>query len=172
MEELADGNEVVEEDEVAQEREEDDGEERGGGGEEREDWGECWATVGVGEDTPLSPHDEEREEEEAKGRCGLDEFGMEVADEELGKGFLGFGATRGGVLLPALVGDCEDPPHGQSAKSAGGETSTLSRAGDGGGDGRDSSVLQAVGGDTTSLLVNPSSGCPSVSSFLGFHTFA
>ena len=173
MEELADGNEVVEEDEVAQEREEDDGEERGGGGEEREDWGECWATVGVGEDTPLSPHEEEREEEEAKGRCGLDEFGMEVADEELGKGFLGFGATRGGVLLPALVGDCEDdPPHGQSAKSAGGETSTLSRAGDGGGDGRDSSVLQAVGGDTTSLLVNPSSGCPSVSSFLGFHTFA
>ena len=172
MEELADGNEVVEEDEVAQEREEDDGEERGGGGEEREDWGECWATVGVGEDTPLSPHDEEREEEEAKGRCGLDEFGMEVADEELGKGFLGFGATRGGVLLPALVGDCEDPPHGQSAKSAGGETSTLSRAGDAGGDGRDSSVLQAVGGDTTSLLVNPSSGCPSVSSFLGFHTFA
>ena len=172
MEELADGNEVVEEDEVAQEREEDDGEERGGGGEEREDWGECWATVGVGEDTPLSPHEEEREEEEAKGRCGLDEFGMEVADEELGKGFLGFGATRGGVLLPALVGDCEDPPHGQSAKSAGGETSTLSRAGDGGGDGRDSSVLQAVGGDTTSLLVNPSSGSPSVSSFLGFHTFA
>ena len=172
MEELADGNEVVEEDEVAQEREEDDGEERGGGGEEREDWGECWATVGVGEDTPLSPHEEEREEEEAKGRCGLDEFGMEVADEELGKGFLGFGATRGGVLLPALVGDCEDPPHGQSAKSAGGETSTLSRAGDGGGDGRDSSVLQAVGGDTTSLLGNPSSGCPSVSSFLGFHTFA
>ena len=172
MEELADGNEVVEEDEVAQEREEDDGEERGGGGEEREDWGECWATVGVGEDTPLSPHEEEREEEEAKGRCGLDEFGMEVADEELGKGFLGFGATRGGVLLPALVGDCEDPPHGQSAKSAGGETSTLSRAGDGGGDGRDSSVLQALGGDTTSLLVNPSSGSPSVSSFLGFHTFA
>ena len=172
MEELADGNEVVEEDEVAQEREEDDGEERGGGGEEREDWGECWATVGVGEDTPLSPHEEEREEEEAKGRCGLDEFGMEVADEELGKGFLGFGATRGGVLLPALVGDCEDSPHGQSAKSAGGETSTLSRAGDAGGDGRDSSVLQAVGGDTTSLLVNPSSGCPSVSSFLGFHTFA
>ena len=172
MEELADGNEVVEEDEVAQEREEDDGEERGGGGEEREDWGECWATVGVGEDTPLSPHEEEREEEEAKGRCGLDEFGMEVADEELGKGFLGFGATRGGVLLPALVGDCEDPPHGQSAKSAGGETSTLSRAGDAGGDGRDSSVLQAVGGDTTSLLVNPSSGCLSLSSFLGFHTFA
>ena len=48
MEEPADGNEFVEEDDVAQDREEDVGEERGGGGEEiaeegeeREDWGEC-----------------------------------------------------------------------------------------------------------------------------------
>ena len=77
MEELVgDGNEVVEEDDVAHESEEEDGEERGGGGEEiaeegeeREDWGECWATLGgVGEDTPLSPHDEERDEDEGNGR--------------------------------------------------------------------------------------------------------
>ena len=175
MEELADGNEVVEEDDVAHDREEDEGEERGGGGEEtaeegdeREDWGECWAAVGVGEDTPLSPHDEEREEEEGNGRWGLEEWwGREVAEEdELGKGIRGFGATRGGVLLPALVGDGEDPPHGQSAKSAGGETSTLSRAGEGGGDGRDSSVLHALGGATTSLPLIPFSRCPSVSSVL------
>ena len=174
MEELvADGNEVVEEDDVAHESEEDEGEERGGGGEEiaeegeeREDWGECWATLGgVGEDTPLSPHDEERDEEEGNGRWGLEEWEREVAEEEEEEnGFLGFGATRGGVLLPALVGDGEDPPHGQSAKSAGGETSTLSRAGEGGGDGRDSSVLHAFGGATTSLPLIPSSG--SVSSVL------
>ena len=169
VEELADGNDVVEEDDVAHDREEDEGEERGGGGdemegEEREDWGECWAAVGVGEDTPLSPHDEERDEEEGNGRWGLEERGREVAEEveELGKEFRGFGATRGGVLLPALVGDGKDPTHGQSAKSAGGETSTLSRAGEGGGD----SVLHAFGGATTSLPLIPFSRCPSVSSVL------
>ena len=174
MEEPADGNEFVEEDDVAQDREEDVGEERGGGGEEiaeegeeREDWGECWAAVGVGEDTPLSPHDEERDEEEGNGRWGLEEWGREVAEEEeLGKGFRGFGATWGGVLLPALVGDGEDPPHGQSAKSAGGETSTLSRAGEGGGDGSGSSALHAFGGATMSLPLIPFSRCPSVSSVL------
>ena len=174
----------MDDDDVAHEREEDEGEERGGGGEEmveegeeREDWGECWATVGVGDDTPLSPHDEERDEEEGNGRWGLEEWGREVAEEEdereLGKGFRGFGATRGGVLLPALVGEgVEDPPHGQSAKSAGGETSTLSRAGEGGGDGSDSFVLHAFGGATTSLSLIPSSRCPSVSSVLGLHTLA
>ena len=122
--------------------------------------------MGVGEDTPLSPHDEERDEEEGNGRWGLEEWGREVAEEEdeLGKGLRGFGATRGGVLLPALVGDGEDPPHGQSAKPAGGETSTLSRAGEGGGDGSDSSVLHAFGGATTSLPLIPFSR--SVSSVL------
>ena len=125
--------------------------------------------MGVGEDTPLSPHDEERDEEEGNGRWGLEEWGREVADEEeeeLGKGLRGFGATRGGVLLPALVGDGEDPPHGQSAKPAGGETSTLSRAGEGGGDGSDSSVLHAFGGATTSLPLIPFSRSLSVSSVL------
>ena len=124
--------------------------------------------MGVGEDTPLSPHDEERDEEEGNGRWGLEEWGREVAEEEeeLGKGLRGFGATRGGVLLPALVGDGEDPPHGQSAKPAGGETSTLSRAGEGGGDGSDSSVLHAFGGATTSLPLIPFSRSLSVSSVL------
>ena len=121
--------------------------------------------MGVGEDTPLSPHDEERDEKEGNGRWGL-EWGREVAEEELGKGFRGFGATWGGVLLPALVGDGEDPPHGQSAKSAGGETSTLSRAGEGGGDGSGSSALHAFGGATMSLPLIPFSRCPSVSSVL------
>ena len=50
------------------------------------------------------------------------------------------------------------PLHGWSAKSAGGETRTLSRAGEGG----ESCVVQALGGSTTSLLVaaSPISGPP------------
>ena len=43
VDELADGKEEVEEDEVGHDKEEEEGEERGGGGEERDDWGECWA---------------------------------------------------------------------------------------------------------------------------------
>ena len=34
--------------------------------------------MGVGEDTPLSPHDEERDEEEGNGRWGLEEWEREA----------------------------------------------------------------------------------------------
>ena len=161
MDELADGKEDVEEDEVGHDKEEEEGEERGGGGEERDDWGECWATVGVGEDTPLSPQEEAREEEEGNWwSFGFEGGGgSELVEEE--NGFLGFGATSGGVLLPARGREDAGgggPLHGWSAKSAGGETRTLSRAGEGG----DSCVVQALGGSTTSLLVaaSPISGAP------------
>ena len=160
VDELADGKEEVEEDEVGHDKEEEEGEERGGGGEERDDWGECWATVGVGEDTPLSPQEEAREEEEGNWWSAFEGgAGNELVVVEQN---LGFGATSGGVLLPARggedVGGGPLPLHGWSAKSAGGETRTLSRAGEGG----DSCVVQALGGSTTSLVVaaSPISGAP------------
>ena len=164
MDELADGKEEVEEDEVGHDKEEEEGEERGGGGEERDDWGECWATVGVGEDTPLSPQEEAREEEEGNWWSGFEGGGgRELVEEEVVEqnGFLGFGATSGGVLLPARGGEDVGAPlplHGWSAKSAGGETRTLSRVGEGG----ESCVVQALGGSTTSLVVaaSPISGVP------------
>ena len=87
--------------------------------------------------------------------------GSELVEEEVVEQNLGFGATSGGVLLPARGGEDVGAPlplHGWSAKSAGGETRTLSRAGEGG----DSCVVQALGGSTTSLLVaaSPISGAP------------